>query len=248
MKRTARRVAVTLGVAVSIIAGAVAIQLAAMYTAAAAPPKAPPISMEALRAQLADEQTRSAELQAQLDELADLTGQLAGALDSTQAELSSDGLTAAELRRRLAAAQSKLAAMTRQLKQAQDRLLALQKALADAGKAPPPTSAPPTPAPPPGGMTLSLARTGGVVTVDWTSCATGSFAGYAVVRSTDVEVKWPPEDGDTEIVRVTNRATTVFEDAAAPSGTLRYAVFCLYRHESELKVATRTPTRSITVP
>jgi hypothetical protein len=255
MNVSIRRASVTAGVIVSILAGAAAIQLAAMYAAAAAPPKAPPVSLDSLRSQLTAEQQRSAALQGQLDELTALTGQLSDLLDSTKTEISSDGLTAAQLRSRLAGAQSKLAAVSQQLKAAQARLDQLNKAFADAGKQPPP---PPPPAaggggggaPPPAatGMTLALSRSGGVVNVDWSSCSASSFAGYAVVRSTDSEIHWPPEDHDTEIARITNRATTAYSDGGAPSGTLTYQVYCLSTQGGDTQSVAHTPARGISVP
>jgi hypothetical protein len=249
MKQRLRRVVVTLGVACSIVAGAASIQLAAMYTAAAAPPSVPPVSIESLRAQLTAEQERSAALQGQLDELIDLTGQLSGAVDTTQSQISTDGLTASQLRARLGAAQAKLATVTTLLKQAQARLAALQQTLADAGKQPPGGApAPPLGAPPMSAMTLTLSLVGGGVNVDWSSCADSAFIGYAVVRSTDHEIHFPPEDADREIARVSSSSTTSMVDGAAPSGTIAYQVFCLVTRDGETKWVAKTPLRTITVP
>jgi len=249
MKQLLRRVLVTIGVVASIVAGAASIQLAAMYTAAAAPPPAPPVSIESLRSQLTAEQERSAALQGQLDDLVDLTGQLSGVVDTTQSQVSTDGLTAAQLRARLGAAQAKLAAVTTLLKQEHARLAALQKALADAGKKPPTGAPAPPPGNPPGyGMTLSVNHVDGGIKVDWSSCAADDFAGYSVVRSTDREIHFPPEDRDTEIARITSRSTTSMIDGVAPSGTMTYAVYCLTRDDGVTRSVARTPSRTITVP
>jgi hypothetical protein len=97
-------------------------------------------------------------------------------------------------------------------------------------------------------MTLSVSRSGAQVTLDWSSCARSSFAGYAVVRSTDHEIHWPPEDHDTEIARITAQTTTAFVDANPPSGTMTYQVYCLASSGGETQSVARTPSRSISVP
>jgi hypothetical protein len=249
MKQRLRRVIVTLGVACSIAAGAASIQLAAMYTAAAAPPSVPPVSIDSLRAQLTAEQERSAALQGQLNELIDLTGQLSGAVDTTQSQISTDGLTASQLRQRLGAAQAKLTSMTALLKQAQARLVALQQALAQGGVNPPPAAA--AAAPPPGGggpMTLTLSHVAGGIKVEWSSCSVSGFVGYAVVRATDHEIHFPPEDVDREIARISSPSTTSMVDGAAPSGTIAYQVYCLGTKDGQTKWVVKTPLRTITVP
>jgi hypothetical protein len=249
MKQRLRRVIVTLGVACSIAAGAASIQLAAMYTAAAAPPSVPPVSIDSLRAQLTAEQERSAALQGQLNELIDLTGQLSGAVDTTQSQISTDGLTASQLRQRLGAAQAKLTSMTALLKQAQARLVALQQALAQGGVNPPPAAA--AAAPPPGGggpMTLTLSHVDGGIKVEWSSCSVSGFVGYAVVRATDHEIHFPPEDVDREIARISSPSTTSMVDGAAPSGTIAYQVYCLGTKDGQTKWVVKTPLRTITVP
>ena len=58
----------------------------------------------------------------------------------------------------------------------------------------------------------------------------------------------PPEDGDTEVVRISSRTTTVATDSSAPSGSVSYRVFCLYRHDSDTEVATASALRRISVP
>jgi hypothetical protein len=249
MKQRLRRVVVTLGVASSVVAGAASIQLAAMYTAAAVPPSAPPVSIDSLRAQLTAEQERSAALQGQLDELIDLTGQLSGAVDTTQSQISTDGLTASQLRQRLEAAQGKLTSVTALLTQAQARLVALQGALAQAGvKAPPGGAGAPAPGAPPPGMSLTLSHVTGGIKVDWSSCSVAGFIGYAVVRATDHEIHFPPEDVDLEIARISSSSTTSIVDGAAPLGTIAYQVFCLATKDGHAKWVAKTPLRTITVP
>jgi hypothetical protein len=224
-----------------------------MYTAAAAPPSAPPVSIESLRSQLTAEQERSASLQGQLDDLINLTGQLSGAVDTTKSQISTDGLTASQLRARLGAAQAKLGSVTALLKQAQARLAALQQALAAAGvKAPPLPAAPPVVRPPAGnpvsGMSLALSKVSGGVKVDWSSCSASGFRGYAVVRSIHSEIHFPPEGGDTQIGLITSRSTTSMIDTAPGSGTRYYVVHCLAVPGGDGGSVTRTATRAISVP
>ena len=96
--------------------------------------------------------------------------------------------------------------------------------------------------------TLNLTLDGNAVRLSWTTCTYGAFAGYAVVRSNDHEVHFPPESGEKEVLRISSRSTTSGTDSTAPSGTSWYRVFCVYLHENETKVAGKTTTRQITVP
>ena len=189
---------------------------------AAAPPPAPPVSLDSLKTALAAEQARGAMLQSQLDDLMTVTDQLSAALVSTEGEVKVDGLTAKELRARLKAADAKLKTVNRLLKEAQRRLIALGAAPV---KTPKPatgsgtgsgsgsgggggggSSATPTPAPPAAttfDMHASVAS--GVVHVTWTGCSASGFDSYALVRSTDSEIHYPPEDGDTLVARIADR-------------------------------------------
>ena len=135
--RRIRRTLVVSGVIASLLAGVVSIRFAADMTAAAAPPPAPPVSLDSLKTALAAEQARGAALQAQLDDLMAVTDQLTAALASTEGEVKVDGLTAKELRARLKAADAKLKTVNRLLKEAQRRLVALGAAPV---KTPKPTS------------------------------------------------------------------------------------------------------------
>jgi hypothetical protein len=111
----ARRVLVLAGVAASIALGGASIRAAAAWTAAAAPLSVSPVPAEALAARLAGEQSRSAILEAQLDELRASSSGLHEALNAAQAQLGVDAQTAASLRTRLATAKSRLAALERSI-------------------------------------------------------------------------------------------------------------------------------------
>ncbi len=86
------------------------------------------------------------------------------------------------------------------------------------------------------------------MSVRWSTCQVTGFAAYAVVRSTDKEVHWPPEDNDTEVDRPTSQSTTAALDASPPSGTLTYRVYCLVLRDGQLKVAGKSGTATIVVP
>ena len=94
-------VLVLAGVIASLIVGLFSIRIAAQLAAAAAPPPAPPVSIEELQRQLTAEQARAAALEADLDELLGLSGDLTLALSKTEDQVSADGLTAKQLRDRL---------------------------------------------------------------------------------------------------------------------------------------------------
>ncbi len=250
MRLAVRRAGVVAGVVASLVLGAASVRIAAELTAAAAPPTVPPVSIDTLRQALADEQARSAALEAQLADLTGLTEQLRAALGETGSQVESDQQTAEQLRARLADAEAKLAATTRALAAARARLAELERAATGGGATSGGGSAGSAAAPKPTPITLAidLALGGGGVAVSWSVCPVDGFAAYAVVRSTDKEVHWPPEDNDTEIARPTNRATTSAVDAGAPSGTLAYRVYCLVLRDGQLKVAGKSGTASIVVP
>lgn len=260
MNRRVRRTVVISGVVASLLAGAISIRFAADMTAAAAPPPAPPISMEALRSSLAAEQARGASLQAQLDDLLLVTNELTTALSSTEGEVTTDGLTAKQLRDRLKAADGKLKTVNRLLKEAQRRLIALGAPIptlpptkpasgggsgTSAATPKPPTGSTPTARP--ATFSLSLALASGGVLASWTRCSASGFDSYALVRSTDSEIHYPPEDGDTLVARITNAATTSRLDAA-PSGSRWYRLYCLIVNDGETKTAGTTATVRISVP
>jgi hypothetical protein len=259
-----RRTVIVVGVVASLLVGLLSIEIAAALTAAAAPPPAPPMSLSALQDALAAQQQRGDELESQLAEMNDLTASLAAALAGTQDHISTQGKTAKELEKELKTAQAKLAKMQGLLNQAQARLAALRAAAngvagggggggGGGGSAP---KATPRPAPAGGGGTgggsttpgLTLALSGGGVRADWSACSVSGFAAYALVRSTDPEIHYPPEDRDTEVAHVTSASTTAATDAAAPSGSMTYKVYCLIVVDHETKVAGASAARQISVP
>ncbi len=260
---TVRRALVIGGVVLAIAVGVGSIGAAAAMTAAAAPPPAPPVSIESLRQALAAEQDRGAALQAQLDELDGLTSSLSDALAGTKDRVTTDGKSASALAKQLKSAQSKLAQVKTLLAKARSRLLALgdTKGAAAAtvggsssgsGGSSGGATGGTTGGTAGGGsstsMSLSLSLAGGGVRADWTACSTSGFSGYALVRSTDPEIHWPPEDHDTEVARVTPASTTQATDGAAPSGTLTYRVYCLRTSGGETKAALSSPAKQIKVP
>ncbi len=254
-----RRALVVGGVVLAIVVGVGSIGAAAAMTAAAAPPPAPPVSIETLRQALAAEQDRGAALQAQLDELDGLTSSLSDALAGTKDRVTTDGKSASAIAKQLKSAQAKLAQVKALLARARSRLLALgdKKGAAAAtvggsggtsGGSTGGTSGGSTGGGSSTSMSLTLSLAGGGVQADWTACSASGFSGYAVVRSTDPEIHWPPEDHDKEVARVTSASTTRATDATAPSGTLTYRVYCLRTSGGETKVALSSPAKQIKVP
>ena len=251
-----RRALIVVGVMAALVIGLLSIQLAAALTAAAAPPPAPPVSLDTLKRALADEQARGAALQAQLDELDGLTTSLSDALEGTQTQVSTDSQSATVLAKQLHAAQGKLAELKKLLAKARARLLALGDtkgaAAARSGGGSSGGSSGGSTTGTTGGtttaMTLALSLSGSSVVADWTACNVSAFSGYALVRSTDPEIHWPPEDHDTEVARVTSQSTTKATDSGAPLGTMTYRVYCLRTVDHETKVALSTPSKQIKVP
>lgn len=263
MKLRIRRAFVIAGVVISLLIGFASIQVATALTAAAAPPPAPPVSLDTLKTALAEEQARGADLQAQLAELNQLTDSLSAALVDTKDQVNTEGLSAKELSARLKVAQGKLADLKALLTKAQARLRALGAAAANAGGGGGGSGSS-------GGgsgsgsgsgsggggsgsgggggsMSLSLSLVSGSVRADWTACSVSSFAGYALIRSTTYETHFPPENHNTEVARVSSASTTVATDNA-PSGTYVYTVYCLVNKGSETKFAAKSNTKLITVP
>lgn len=109
---------VILGVVLSLLAGAATIRAAAAWTAASSPLVAQPPSVEGLQASVATEQTRSADLQAQLDQLTAGSADLTAALETARDRIAADASQAKELQARLTAAKAKLAALERSIRQA----------------------------------------------------------------------------------------------------------------------------------
>lgn len=113
-----RRPLVILGVLLSLLAGMLTIRAAAAWTAASSPLVARPPSVESLQAALAGEESRSAALQAQLDELTAGSADLAAALEAARNRIASDTAQATELQASLKAATAKLATLEKSIRQA----------------------------------------------------------------------------------------------------------------------------------
>ena len=259
MSRRLRRLLVSLAVVASLVVGWFSIRTAADLAAAAAPPPAPPISMQALQAALAQEQARADSLQQELDDLLGATGDLTTAIDATKVNVTADGETAAQLRARLKAAEERLKVLTRLLKEASARLAALGAS----GPTVPPvkpaggtsgggSGSTPAPTPrataAPAGFTLGVQLGGGGVVATWTTCTASGFSGYALVRSLDSEIHYPPEDRDAVVATLTSPSDTSYADSAAPAGRAWYRVYCLTRRDGETRTAAATNTVAITVP
>lgn len=273
-----RRAVVALGVVASLLAGLVSIEVAAALTAAAAPPPAPPMSLSALQEALTAQQDRGDSLESQLVELNDLTASLSAALAGTKDHIDTQGKTAKELEKELKAAQGKLSKVQGLLDTAQARLAALRQAArgvasggGSGGNSGGGTKPKSTPKPATGGgsgggsgggggdddggggggsgsLSLSLSLSGGDVHADWSACSASGFSAYALVRSTDSEIHYPPEDRDTEVAHITSASTTAATDGGAPSGRMTYRVYCLTVRDHETKVAGSSAARQIVVP
>jgi hypothetical protein len=96
-------------------------------------------------------------------------------------------------------------------------------------------------------VTLTVTAASGGVQATWSGCPSSGFNSYALVRSRDSEIHYPPEDLDTLVARITDPGQTSMLDAAAPSGKLWYRLYCL-TGSGELRVAASSPTRTVTVP
>jgi chromosome segregation ATPase len=113
-----RRVAVTLGLAVAILAAAGTILAAGRWTATDAPLAVAPVSVQYVQAALDQERQRSAALEQQLATLEGASGDLSAALAAAQGQLAVDASTAADLFAALDGAQAKLAKLEAALKAA----------------------------------------------------------------------------------------------------------------------------------
>ena len=111
----------TLTIAVAISAlflGFAAIRAASAWTADAAPLVASPASAKSIEVKLADEQARSADLQARLSEITGQTEDMSAALIAAQDRIVSDAQHAEGLSRDLAAATKKLKALEASIRRA----------------------------------------------------------------------------------------------------------------------------------
>lgn len=129
---------VVLGVVLSLLAGAATIRGAAAWTAASSPLAVKPPAVEQLRADLAAEQARSADLQLQLGQLAASSRDLVTALETARTRIAADAEQARALQVSLTAAKDKLATLERTIREA--------RAAAAAAGAPPASTTAPAPA------------------------------------------------------------------------------------------------------
>ena len=113
-----RRTLTVAGALAALVLGFAAIQAAAAWTADAAPLTVAPVSASSIEGRLAEEQARSAELQAELSAVRDDTATLASALEAARARIDAGATHAAELERDLATAKRKLATLQKSIKQA----------------------------------------------------------------------------------------------------------------------------------
>jgi hypothetical protein len=241
-----RRTLVVLGVIASLLVGLVSIRIAADLTAAAAAPTVAPVSLESLQAQLFAEREAAMALRAELDDLLAATGELSTAIGATSDQVSADGLTADQLRKRLSDAEAKLRRLKQLLAKTQARLEALG-ATADSGGSAGGSSAA-TPKPKAEVLTLKLTISGDDVKADWSTCHADGFATYVLVRSTNKEVHYPPEDQDSIAATVTSRSTTEATDSDPPSGTVWYRLYCLATRDGQQKTVAKSGTEQTTVP
>jgi len=113
-----RRLIVAAAVLSSLGLAAATVRAAGDWAAGSAPLSVAPASAESLAARLADESTRAADLQQQLDALRSSGAGLAIALDAARTRITADTAAAAALRKRLATAKSRLAALEASLARA----------------------------------------------------------------------------------------------------------------------------------
>jgi chromosome segregation ATPase len=114
-----RRIAVTLGLTISVLAAAGTIMAASRWTDGQAPLAVAPVSLESVQDALAQERQRSAALEAQLASIEGASTDLASALAAAKAQLAADATTAEDLRTSLQAAQDRLAKVEKALRAAE---------------------------------------------------------------------------------------------------------------------------------
>lgn len=113
------RRATTVVVAIAtLLLGFAAIRAASAWTAEAAPLVASPASARSIELKLADEQTRSADLEQRLAAISGQTDEMAGALQGARDQIAADAQHADQLTKDLAAAKAKLKTLQASIKQA----------------------------------------------------------------------------------------------------------------------------------
>lgn len=113
-----RRPFVVLGVVLSILVGAATIRAAAAWTAENSPLVERAPSVQGLEAALAVERARSVALRTQLDELTTGSADLSAALDVARDRIEADAAQAAELQASLETARTKLAVLEASIREA----------------------------------------------------------------------------------------------------------------------------------
>lgn len=102
----------------------------------------------------------------------------------------------------------------------------------------------------PGSLELAAKATdGGRVVLDWSRFGGDGFAWYKVVRSKDATVAWPLGEGDSLVVALDDRDTTIAKDADVPGGkTWYYRVFAVAKSETGYRVLAASGVAKVVVP
>jgi len=113
-----RRTLTVIVAVAALLLGLAAIRAASAWTAEAAPLVASPASATSIEAALAEEQTRSADLQARLTEITGQTEEMSVALKAAQDRIVADALHAEGLSKDLTVATKKLKTLEKSIKRA----------------------------------------------------------------------------------------------------------------------------------
>ena len=113
-----RRTLTVIVAVAALLLGFAAIRAASAWTAEAAPLVASPASAKSIESKLADEQSRSADLQQRLDAISGQTDDMAGALQAARDRIAADTQHADQLTKDLAAAKAKLKTLEASIKKA----------------------------------------------------------------------------------------------------------------------------------
>jgi DNA repair exonuclease SbcCD ATPase subunit len=113
-----RRLFTTVGVIAALVVGFGSIRAAAAWTAASAPLSVAPVTVSAIETKLADEQARSAALQAQLVALGVRSHELTQALETAKQRIDADTGHAKDLAKQLKTAKKQLAKLEKSIKAA----------------------------------------------------------------------------------------------------------------------------------
>jgi DNA repair exonuclease SbcCD ATPase subunit len=113
-----RRLFTTVGVIAALVVGFGSIRAAAAWTAASAPLTVAPVTVSAIETKLADEQARSAALQAQLLALGVRSRELTQALETAKERIDTDTDHAKDVAKQLKTAKKQLAKLEKSIKAA----------------------------------------------------------------------------------------------------------------------------------